>query len=118
MSRERVVNALSGLGLTRNEIEVYIFLAKQGPHEAHSITDALSVNEKDLIKSLINLKNKGMVRIISEITPTHFFAIPFEKAVDLLVDANLKQAQFAQRSKKVVGRYWDSMLKENEKDVE
>ena len=57
-----------------------------------------------------------MVRIISEITPKHFFAVPFEKAVNLLVDANLKEAQLAQRSKKVIQKFWDSMLKERSEE--
>ncbi len=112
MSRERVIKALSGLGLTKNEIEVYIFLSKEGPRELDSLTDELGMFEQDLIGSLHNLKNKGMIKTISEITPTYFFAVPFEKAVDLIVDANLKEAQLAKKNKKVVQKFWDSMLKE------
>ncbi len=51
------------------------------------------------------------VKKIDEIIPVRFFAAPFEKAVDILVEANLKEAQAAQRSKEAALRYWDSMLK-------
>jgi sugar-specific transcriptional regulator TrmB len=112
MSRQRVVKALSSLGLTKNEIDIYISLAKDGPRDVHSISDELEMSEQDLIGCLYNLKNKGMIKTISEITPTHFFAVPFEEAVDLIVDANLKEAQLAQKNKKVVQKFWDSMLKE------
>jgi hypothetical protein len=45
-----------------------------------------------------------------------FFVVPLEKALDILVESNLKEAAVAEKNKKAVLRYWDSMLKENIED--
>ena len=111
MSRERVIKALSNLGLEVNDIEVYVFLAREGPHEAHTLAEALRLNEQDLFASLELLRNKGMIKVISEITPKEFFAVSFEKALDLLLEVNLIQAQLAEKNKKAILEYWYSMLK-------
>jgi sugar-specific transcriptional regulator TrmB len=113
MSRKRVVKALSNLGLTTKDIDVYIFLAQEGPRETHFLAEELKMCQSDLINSLEVLRNKKMVKTTIEIIPVQFFAVPFEEAMDLLMEANLKEAQVAEKNKKELLRYWDSIVKKN-----
>jgi len=115
MSRERVIKALFSLGMEKKDIEVYVFLAREGPHESHSIGEALGMNDQEIVNRLEILKKKGVVKAMGEIVPAQFFAVPFEKVVDLLTDANLKQAQHIEENKQIILKNWDSMLKENPK---
>ena len=116
MSRARVVKALSSLGLEKQDIELYFYLAREGPQEANSLAEALSMIEYDLFSRLETLKKKGIVQAMDEIVPPQFLAVPFEKAVDILVKKNLKQAQVAEKDKKEILKYWESMLKKSLED--
>ena len=113
MSRERVVKALSNLGLTIKDIDVYIILAQEGPRETHFLAEELKMRQSDLANSLEILRNKKMVKTTIKIIPVQFFAVPFEEAMDLLMEANLKEAQVAEKNKKEILRNWASMLKKN-----
>ena len=116
MSRKRVIKALTSLGLTTKDIEVYVFLAREGPHEAHSIAESLRMGDQEIVNRLDVLERKGIVKKMGKIVPERFFSVPFEKAVDLLVEANLKAVEVAEKNKKETLIFWDSMLKENIED--
>jgi len=110
MSHERVVKVLSSLGLTTKDIDVYIFLAREGPREMHSLAEELKMHQPDLANSLEILRNKKMVKTTLEINPVQFFAVPFEKVVSQLVEANLKTAEVTEKNKKNILRKWKSIL--------
>jgi sugar-specific transcriptional regulator TrmB len=110
MSRKRVIEALSSLGLELKDIEVYIFLAREGPQEANSIANGLRIFGLELTNSLELLKKKGIIKIIDKITPEQFLAVSFEKVVNQLVEANLKTAEFTEKNKKIILRNWKSIL--------
>ena len=116
MSRKRVIKALTSLGVTTKDISIYVFLAREGPHETHSMAEALEMSDQEIANCLDVLERKGLVKKIGEIVPERFFSVPFEKAVDLLVEANLKAVEIAEKSKKEALIFWDSMLKENIED--
>jgi sugar-specific transcriptional regulator TrmB len=110
MSRKRVIEALSSLGLELKDIEVYVFLAREGPQEANSIANGLRIFGLELTNSLEILKKKGIIKIIDKITPEQFFAVSFEKVVNQLVEANLKTAEFTEKNKEIILRNWKSIL--------
>ena len=110
MSRKRVIEALSSLGLELKDIEVYIFLAREGPQEANSVGNGLRLYGLELTNSLEILKKKGIIKIIDKITPEQFFAVSFEKVVNQLVEANLKTAEFTEKNKEIILRNWKSVL--------
>jgi hypothetical protein len=80
------------------------------------LAEELKMHQPDLANSLEILRNKRMVKTTLEIIPPQFFAVPFEEAMDLLMEANLKEAQVAEKNKKMILRYWDYMLKQSTKD--
>ncbi len=112
MSRKELINSLSECGLKRSYAKVFVFLAKEGPNEAHFLAKSLRMRETEVANCLKNLERQGMVRRIGEVLPEQFFAVPFEKALDILTEANLKEAEVAEKNKDAVLRYWDSMFKE------
>ena len=111
MSRKRVIKALTGLGLTTKDIEVYIFLAIESPRDAQTIAKAMKINQDELGGRLEILKNKGLVTITNSVIPSQFYAIPFENALDLLVETNLKQAQSAEQNRREILGDWSSLIK-------
>jgi sugar-specific transcriptional regulator TrmB len=110
MSHERVLKALVGLGLSEMEAEVYVFLAKTGPQKATSIAAALKMYEQQLSRSLKSLREKGIVNATLE-HPSQFSAIPFDKALDLLVKAHLEETQSIEQNKEEILSQWHSMIK-------
>ena len=112
MSLKEVIDALTECGLKRSYAKVFVFLAKDGPNEAHFLAKSLRMRETEVANCLKNLERQGMVRRISEVLPEQFFAVPFEKALDILTEANLKEAAVADKNKEAVLRYWDSTFKQ------
>jgi sugar-specific transcriptional regulator TrmB len=111
MSQKRVNKALTRLGLTTKDIEVYVFLAIEGPRDAQKIAKAMKINQNDLGSRLEILTNKGLVMIIDNVVPSQFYAISFENALDLLVETNLKQAQNTEQNRSAILKDLDSALR-------
>jgi sugar-specific transcriptional regulator TrmB len=113
MSYKELITVLSECGLKRSSARVFVFLAREGPKEVRFLSKALKMHETDLASCLDNLEKRGLVKKIDEVSPEQFFAINFEKALDTLIEADLKEAMVAQKTKEAVLRYWDYMFKEN-----
>ena len=111
MSHERVLKALVKLGLSESEAEVYVFLAKTGPQKGKNIAEALKLYKQQLYRSLKRLQTKELVSATLE-RPSQFSAIPFDKALDLLVKAHLKEARDVEQDKEEILSQWHVMLKE------
>ena len=62
MSMERVIKALKGLGLTEVDEQVYVFLAKNGPHKMREIALALKLHERKVHRSLKELLSTSIVK--------------------------------------------------------
>ena len=95
MSLERVIKALVGLGLSRSDAEVYVYLAKKGPQEVVDLARALNISKQKTYSSLKNLQTRGLVTK----DRTLFSALPFEEALNLLIKTKKEQAQAIQESK-------------------
>ena len=102
MSLERVIKALIGLGLTRLDAEVYVYLAKKGPQKVMDLVKALNFSRKKIYDSLKNLKTKGLVTK----DRTMFSALSLEEALDLLIERKKKLANHIQESKKELLATW------------
>ena len=108
MSLERVLRALEGLGLERVNAEVYVYLAKKGPQKGLDVAGALKIRKQQLHSILKNLQTKGVVTASSE-CPRLFSAVPFEKALEVLAEANMEQAKAIKESKEELFSSWRIM---------
>jgi sugar-specific transcriptional regulator TrmB len=102
MSLERVITALSGLGLSRIDAEVYVYLAKKGPNKVVALARATNINKQKIYSSLKTLQTKGLVSK----DRTTFSALPFEEALDLLIKIEKEQAQAMYESKEKLLATW------------
>ncbi len=110
MSHERVLKILEGFGLTRTDAEVYVYLAKKGPKRETDLSSAFKLTEQQLYSSLKNLQSKGIVTASVEKSAL-FSAVAFERVLDLLVKANIEQAQAISETKEELLTRWRSVTK-------
>jgi sugar-specific transcriptional regulator TrmB len=112
LSQKRVLKALVSLGLSQTDAEVYVFLATKGPQKARSIATALEMYKRKIYRSLKSLQSKEIVNANLG-SPAQFSAIPFDKVLNLLIKAHLKEAQYIEQNKEEILSHWNSMITEN-----
>jgi len=98
LSLERILKALVSLGLSQTDAQIYIYLAAEGPAKARNIINGLTINERQVYRSLKRLQNKGITIAIDE-RPFEFSAVPFEDVLDILMKIKTEQAKVLQASK-------------------
>jgi CBS domain-containing protein/sugar-specific transcriptional regulator TrmB len=108
LSQERALKTLSDIGLTRMDSQVYMFLAKKGPKKGRDIFKGLKMSKPQLYRSLKTLQGKGIVSATFE-RPTRFFAVPFEKALDMFIKAKTEEVQLLQQNKEEILSDWHSV---------
>ena len=116
ISHERIIKGVVSLGLGQSEAEVYVHLAKQGPQKARTIAEALKMHEQHIYRSLRSLKNREIVNATPE-RPTEFCAISFDRALELLVKAHLKESQNIEQEKDEILSQWQSIITKQRKLV-
>ena len=92
MSQEQVLKTFLGLGLTRLDSQVYIYLAKKGPQKGRDLLKKIRIQRQQLYRSLKILQSKGIVSATFE-HPAGFSAISFDKVVDLFIKSKMVEAQ-------------------------
>ena len=114
---ENVEKTLHKLGLSKNEIKIYLHLARTGEHKASEISEALSLHRTETYRILRDLEKKGLISSVFE-KPLKFIATPFEKALDLLIEAKKMKISLLERKKENLVNLWLSLPKpetENER---
>jgi sugar-specific transcriptional regulator TrmB len=112
LSLERVLKALVSLGLSQTDAQIYVYLATEGPAKARNIINGLTINERQVYRSLKRLQNKG-ITIANNERPFEFSAVPFEEVLDLLMEIKKEQAQALKESRKEVLSSWRKIVEEN-----
>jgi sugar-specific transcriptional regulator TrmB len=107
-SVEIVENTLSKLGLSKNEVRVYLHLARYGERKASEISEALCLHRTETYRILRDLEKRGMVSSVFE-KPLKFIATPFEKAIDLLIEAKKLKIKLLERKKQSLVEVWLSL---------
>lgn len=112
MSLNRVLETLAAFGLKPSDARVYVFLAKEGPRIGKELSSALNMPKWRLYTCLRNLRDKAIVGTTPEY-PHLFYAVPFEKAIDLLLEAKIEETRCNQENTKRAISDWESMMKED-----
>ena len=115
MSYERIIKTLTTLGLTKRDAYVYVHLATNGPQRAENIAKELKLQEVQLHQTMQNLQSRGMVNCAWESTPL-FTALPFDKALDLLIKAHLKETHSIEIEKERILTGWQSTIPNHSKN--
>ena len=103
-----IEETLSKFGLLKNEIRVYLYLARSGEKKAGEIAEAIALHRTETYRILRDLEKKGIVFSIFE-KPLKFTAVPLDKAIDLLVDAQKIKIKQLEQEKPSLVELWRSM---------
>ncbi len=116
-SLETIEKTLYRLGLSKNEIKVYVYLARAGERKASEISEALSLHRTETYRLLRDLEKKGLISSVFE-KPLKFIATPFEKAIDVLIETKKMKLSLLEKRKTSLVDIWLSLPKpeaENER---
>ncbi len=100
-----IEETLSRFGLLKNEIRVYLHLARAGEKKAGEIAEAISLHRTETYRILRDLEKRGIVFSIFE-KPLKFTAVPLDKAIDLLVDAQKIKIKLLEQEKANLVELW------------
>lgn len=107
-SVEIVESALLKLGLSKNEVRVYLYLARYGERKASEISEALCLHRTETYRILRDLEKRGMMSSVFE-KPLKFIATPFEKAIELLIETKKLKIKLLERKKQSIVEVWLSL---------
>ena len=115
-----VEETLARYGLIRNEIRVYLHLARAGVRKASDIAEAICLHRTETYRILRDLEKKGLVYSAFE-KPLKFTAVPLEKAIDLLIEVQKMRISLLEKEKLGLVELWLSIpqqkVENNEKEV-
>ncbi len=103
-----IEETLAHFGLLKNEIRVYLHLARSGEKKAGEIAEAIQLHRTETYRILRDLEKKGIVFSIFE-KPLKFTAVPLDKAIDLLVDAQKIKIKMLEQEKPSLVELWMSI---------
>jgi sugar-specific transcriptional regulator TrmB len=103
-----IEETLSKFGLLKNEIRVYLYLARAGEKKAGEIAEAISLHRTETYRILRDLEKKGIIYSIFE-KPLKFTAVPLDKAIDLLVDVQKVKIRLLEKEKPSLVELWLSI---------
>lgn len=109
-SLETIEKALHRLGLSRNEMRVYMHLARTGEHKASEISEALSLHRTETYRILRDLEKKGLISSVFE-KPLKFIGTPFEKALEILIETKKMKINHLEKRKGLLINLWGSLPK-------
>ena len=103
-----IEETLSRFGLLKNEIKVYLYLARSGEKKASEIAEAVSLHRTETYRILRDLEKKGILFSVFE-KPLKFTAVSLDKAIDLLVDAQKMRIKLLEKEKENLVELWLSI---------
>lgn len=106
LSLDKLKDQLSAFGLTANQCKVYIFLGKYGSKTAPEVCKALKLPRTETYHLLTTLQNKGIVAATFQ-HPIRFSALPLNKAVWVLVNAEKERVRSLETQEKDIVELWN-----------
>jgi len=110
VAQKKAKNALLDYGLTSKEADIYIFLAKNVILTAGEIAKQTKIARSLVYRILKKLQAKGLVEPTLE-SPTRFMAVPFDKALDLIINTRKQEALKVEREKQGLLEDWKTISK-------
>ena len=110
MSLGTLKKTLRNFGITENEAEIYVFLAKGGTLKTGQIAKQLRKNKGTVYRTLSNLKKKGFVESTLE-SPTRYMAIPLEKIINLYIKSRREEVAQVEKTKTELLKDWERIRK-------
>jgi sugar-specific transcriptional regulator TrmB len=109
LKKEWMLKTMDSLGFKQKDAQVYVYLALNGPKRAKDIAEAMNTYKLQVYRSLKKLKSKEVVNATSSF-PAEFYAISFDRVLDLFMKTATEQAKAFQISKEELLSSWFSMI--------
>jgi len=109
-SLEIIDSTLKKLGLSRNQIRVYLYLARSGMRKASEVSEAISLHRTETYRILRDLAKIGLVSSVFE-KPLKFVATSFDKSLDILITAKRFKLELLEKRKSDLVDVWCSLPK-------
>ena len=108
MSEKDVTRFLQILGLSKREIQVYMFLAKSGVQSTSFVAKRLKMERVQAYRTFKKLQEKGFIEATLE-RPTRFTIVPFEALVDSFISAKKNEVTSLTDQKQALLTAWESI---------
>ena len=108
MSEKDVTKFLQVLGLSKREIQVYMFLAKSGVQSTSFVAKRLKMERVQAYRTFKKLQEKGFIEATLE-RPTRFTIVPFETLVDNYINAKKNEVINLNDQKQNLLTSWQSI---------
>jgi sugar-specific transcriptional regulator TrmB/pimeloyl-ACP methyl ester carboxylesterase len=105
VSQKKAKIVLRDFGLTSKESDVYLFLARHEVLTGGEVAKRTEITRSLVYRILKSLQAKGLVEPTLE-TPKRFVAVPFEKALDLIIKTRQEEALLVEKAKKDLLADW------------
>lgn len=109
--------ALTRFRLSKNEVKVYLYLARYGAQKAQKIAESLGFHRTEAYKILRTLENEGVIYRVLE-RPMKFTAVPFEKVLDTEIEERRQRIHQLEKKKGELLSLWMSLPKADESETE
>ena len=108
MSEKDVTHFLQNLGLSKREIQVYMFLAKSGVQSTSFVAKRLKMERVQAYRTFKKLQEKGFIEATLE-RPTRFTIVPFESLVDSFITSKKNEVNNLTDQKQTLLTAWGSI---------
>jgi sugar-specific transcriptional regulator TrmB len=105
---KQINRALTRFKLSKNEVKIYLFLARYGSQKAQQIAESMDVHRTEAYKTLRTLEAQGLIARILE-KPMKFAALPFEQVLENLIEARRKRIIQLEQRKTELLEMWRSL---------
>jgi sugar-specific transcriptional regulator TrmB/CBS domain-containing protein len=108
LSEKDVTRFLQILGLSKREIQVYMFLAKSGVQSTSFVAKRLKMERVQAYRTFKKLQEKGFIEATLE-RPTRFTIVPFQNLVDAFINAKKNEVVSLNEQKQNLLSAWTSI---------
>ena len=112
LRQEKIILALTRFGVSRVDVEIYLFLSKKGRQTAKDVAEGLNLPESTVYYSLRRLRDKGLIIIMHE-RIKRFKACSLESIMKTQVQNRLDQARNLRKDSTWISSMWSKIIGEN-----
>jgi len=105
---KQINRALTRFKLSKNEVKVYLFLARCGSQKVQQIAESIGIHRTEAYKILRSLEAEGLIARILE-KPMKFAALPLESVLESLIEERRGRIIQLEQRKKELLEMWRSL---------
>jgi sugar-specific transcriptional regulator TrmB/CBS domain-containing protein len=105
LSEKDITKFLQGLGFSKREIQIYMFLAKSGVQSTSFVAKRLKMERVQAYRTFKKLQEKGYIEATLE-RPTRFTVVPFEKLLEAFIESRKSEVSSLNEQKDSLLNAW------------